>query len=906
MDSREIRSSFLKYFERNGHAIVPSSSLVPSDDPTLLFTNAGMNQFKDVFLGREKRPYTRATTSQKCMRVSGKHNDLDNVGPSLRHHTFFEMLGNFSFGDYFKKDAIPYAWELLTTVWHLSPDRLFPTIFKGEAGIPRDEEAFSIWKGLVPASRITELGLAENFWQMGDTGPCGRCSEIHYFRGNDVPCEEERAGRACAGIDCSCDRYVEVWNNVFMEFDRQPDGTLNPLPAPSIDTGMGLERITAVIQGKLSNYDTDLFTPILAAIGRRAGRTYGATLADPADISMRVIADHLRAMTFLIADGVVPSNEWRGYVLRKIMRRAMRHRKKLGIAEPFLYDLVGVVVAEMGDAYPELRTGRDAIKQVVRSEEDRFEAVLTAGLPKLEDVLDRAESGSKVVPGDEAFRLYDSLGVPLDFMEDLAGQRNLTIDRAGYERAMEGQRERARAGSAFEMKKTQEFAFASDADRQATIAAGDQFEGYARTTVTGAQVLAVFDSDRRQVERLDEGQTGFVVLERTPFYLEAGGQVSDSGTVVTDGTGASATVEGRARLAPGGPRAHRVRVDRGSFTPRDIVTAVGEDEVRDATRRNHTATHLLHAALRQVLGAHVKQAGSLVAPDRLRFDFVHFAPVTRDDLDRIERTVNTQVYRNTPVQTEVRSTEDAIAAGAMALFGEKYGDRVRVVSIPGFSMELCGGTHVRATGDIGPFVITQEAGVAAGVRRIEALTGAGAVEWIQHQRSSLEAVLGALNTTSEQAVPAVQRLQSDTKRLARDVEALKMKAALGGARADDTAANDTHDVNGIKVLTRRVSGLEKGALRGLADSLRDRLKSGVVIIASENDGRVALVVSVTKDLTSRIQAGRVVKEIAPIVGGGGGGRPDFAEAGGKDASKIDELISKAPAAVGRLLTPGSA
>jgi alanyl-tRNA synthetase len=487
-------------------------------------------------------------------------------------------------------------------------------------------------------------------------------------------------------------------------------------------------------------------------------------------------------------------------------------------------------------------------------------------------------------------------------MEDLAGQRGLTIDRAGYERAMEGQRERARTGSAFEMKKTQEFAFGSEADRQATVAAGDQFEGYARTTVTGAQVLAVFDSDRRQVERLDEGQTGFVVLERTPFYLEAGGQVSDTGTVVNEGTGASATVEGLARLVPGGPRAHRVRVDRGSFRPRDIVTAVVHDEVRDATRRNHTATHLLHAALRQVLGSHVKQAGSLVAPDRLRFDFVHFAPVTRDDLDRVERIVNTQIYRNTPVQTEVRSTEDAIAAGAMALFGEKYGDRVRVVSIPGFSMELCGGTHVRATGDIGPFVITQEAGVAAGVRRIEALTGAGAVEWIQQERSSLDAVLGALNTTPEQAIPAVQRLQSDTKRLARDVETLKMKAALGGARADDMAQSDTHDVNGIKVLARRVSGLEKGALRGLADSLRDRLKSGVVIIASDNDGRVSLVVSVTKDLTSRIQAGRVVKEIAPIVGGGGGGRPDFAEAGGKDASKIDELISNAPAAVGRLLT----
>ncbi len=449
MHSREIRSSFLEYFRRNGHAIVPSAPLVPGDDPTLLFTNAGMNQFKDTFLGRERRPYTRATTSQKCMRVSGKHNDLDNVGPSLRHHTFFEMLGNFSFGDYFKKDAIPFAWELLTTVWKLSPDRLFPTIFKGDAGIPRDAEAHDIWVRLVPADRITELGLAENFWAMGETGPCGRCSEIHYFRGNQVPCDEERQGRPCLGIDCACDRFVEVWNNVFMEFDRQPDGTLTPLPAPSIDTGMGLERITAVIQGKLANYDTDLFTPILASIGERAGRQYGASLDDPADVSMRVIADHLRAMTFLIADGVVPSNEWRGYVLRKIMRRAMRHGKKLGFSEPVLHTLVDVLVQEMGDAYPELPSGRDTIVRVVRSEEERFDAVLTSGLPKLEEVLDRAAGSTRVVSGEDAFRLYDSLGVPLDFMEDLAEQRQLTIDREAFERAIEGQRERARAGSSF-------------------------------------------------------------------------------------------------------------------------------------------------------------------------------------------------------------------------------------------------------------------------------------------------------------------------------------------------------------------------------------------------------------------------------------------------------------------------
>jgi alanyl-tRNA synthetase len=897
MRSREIRTSFLEYFHRHGHAIVPSSPLVPGDDPTLLFTNAGMNQFKDVFLGREQRPYTRATTSQKCMRVSGKHNDLDNVGPSLRHHTFFEMLGNFSFGDYFKKEAIPFAWELLTGVWKLEPDRLYPTIFKGESGIPRDEEAHAIWTKLVPAARITELGLAENFWAMGETGPCGRCSEIHYHRGRQVPCEEERAGRACLGIDCSCDRFVEVWNNVFMEFDRQPDGTLNPLPAPSIDTGMGLERVTAVIQGKLSNYDTDLFVPLLTAIAERAGRPYGATLNAPSDVSMRVVADHMRAMTFLIADGVVPSNEWRGYVLRKIMRRAMRHGKKLGFAQPVLFELVDVLVREMGDAYPELRSNRDAIVRVVRSEEERFDAVLTAGLPRIEDVLDRAAAGNRVVPGEEAFRLYDSLGVPFDFMEDLAEQRQLSIDRAGFEQAMEGQREKGRAGSAFKGG-DRGLRLTMPAEIESALeAAGDVFAGYESTTVQGVPVIGLFDESGASVGELRAGTNGYVALGATPFYLEAGGQVSDRGHIF-GADNSAATVQRLVRFAPNRPRLHFVRVDSGALRANQIVTAEVFDDVRDATRRNHTATHLLHAALRQVLGTHVKQAGSLVAPDRLRFDFVHFSPVPREQIEQIERIVNEQIYRNTAVTTDVRSAEDAIAAGAMALFGEKYGDRVRVVSVPGFSVELCGGTHVRATGDIGFFVITEESGVAAGVRRIEALTGAGAVTWAQHQRSALGAILTMLNTTATQAPDAIQRLQSDTKRLMREVEQLRMKAALGGNRSAGTAASDdVQDVDGVKLIARRVEGLEKGALRGLSDSLRDRLGSGIVVLASENDGRVSLVISVTKDLTARIQAGRLVKELAPVVGGGGGGRPDFAEAGGKDPSRIDELLAKAPAVV---------
>ena len=891
MRSREIRSSFLEYFRNNGHTVVPSSSLVPHDDPTLLFTNAGMNQFKDAFLGKETRSYTRAASSQKCMRVSGKHNDLENVGPSLRHHTFFEMLGNFSFGDYFKKEAIPFAWTLLTGVWKLPPDRLFPTVFKGEAGIPRDDEAYETWKALVPAERIGELGAADNFWAMGETGPCGRCSEIYYFRGADIRCDAEKVGNVCGDLECSCDRYIEIWNNVFMEFDRQADGTLNPLPAPSIDTGMGLERVTAVIQGKLSNYDTDLFVPIVEAIGARAERKYTASLDGPEDISMRVVADHLRAMTFLISDGVVPSNEWRGYVLRKIMRRAMRHGKKLGFSQPILHELVDVIVDEMGDAYPDLKTNRDSVVRVVRSEEDRFDAVLTAGLPRLEEVLDRAAAGNRIVPGGEAFRLYDSLGVPFDFMEDLADQRGLAIDREGYERAMEGQRVKARAGSSFKGAETG-LTFALTPELEQTLgAAGDQFEGYEATSVKGVPVLALFDEAGQPVPELPAGSRGYVAIARTPFYVEAGGQVSDSGRLT--GASAEATVERMVRQG-NKPRLHQVRVERGALRPGEIVSAEVADAVRDRTRRNHTATHLLHAALRTVLGAHVKQAGSLVAPDRLRFDFAHFSAVTREQLDEIERIVNTQIVRNTAVTTEVRSTEDAMASGAMALFGEKYGDRVRVVSIPGFSIELCGGTHVRATGDIGPFVITEETGVAAGVRRIEALTGAGAVEWMQHQREALNRILATLNATPAQAADIVQRLQADAKRLAREVEQLKMKVALGGGSRDAAGDEDSETIEGVKLITRKVAGLEKNALRGMSDTLRDRLGSGVVIIASENDGKVSLVVSVSKDLTSRVKAGSLVKELAPIIGGGGGGRPDFAEAGGKDPGQIDAMLSAAP------------
>jgi alanyl-tRNA synthetase len=905
MTSAELRSSFLQYFERQGHRIVDSSPLVPHDDPTLLFTNAGMNQFKDLFLGRERRDYTRATTSQKCMRVSGKHNDLDNVGPSLRHHTFFEMLGNFSFGDYFKHDAIGFAWELLTGMWRLPPDRLYATIFKGEDGIPRDDEAYARWQAFLPADRIHELGAADNFWQMGDTGPCGRCSEIHYFRGTDLPCPEP----VCLGPACSCDRFVEIWNNVFMEFDRQPDGALHPLPKPSIDTGMGLERIAAVTEGTLSNYDTDVFGPLLAAL---AARTQGrsspaavralATETSPESVSSRVVADHMRAMTFLIADGVVPSNEWRGYVLRKIMRRAMRHGKRLGITEPFLHELVDVLVRQMGDAYPELGRGRESIVSVIRSEEERFDAVLTAGLPRLEEVLDRAEAEGTAVPGDEAFKLYDTFGLPLDFIEDLAAERKLAFDREGFDYALEVQRSKARAKSAFDGRRTDEFAFASDSRADALRSAGDVFVGYTTTILNDARVLAVFDASRHEAAEIRSGQEGYVLLDRTPFYLEAGGQVSDVGELRDANGSLLSRVEGVTRVAPGLPRAHRVRVDAGSVHVGGQVIAAVTDEVRDATRRNHTATHLLHAALRLVLGPHVKQAGSLVAPERLRFDFVHVGPVAEDQLGEIERLVNEQILRNVPLVTEVRSRDEALAAGAMALFGEKYGDSVRVVTVPGFSMELCGGTHCRATGDIGFFTIVQEGGVAAGVRRIEALTGSGALAHVQHERERFRQVRDALQVGGDQVLDAVIKLQNESKRLAKEAHELRLKLAVAGPAAA-TPADAPTNVAGIEAVLRRVEGLDKASLRDLSDSLKSKLKTGVIVLASQTpDARVAIVVSITPDLKGRVHAGQVVKEVAPIVGGGGGGRPDFAEAGGKDPSKIDELLTQSRIVLERMLS----
>ena len=891
MTARDVRRSFLEFFAHHDHRIVPSSPLVPANDPTLLFTNAGMNPFKDVFLGREQPTYARAVTAQKCMRVSGKHNDLDTVGPSRAHHTFFEMLGNFSFGDYFKEDAIALAWNLLTHEWSIPLDRLRASIFRGEGAVPRDDEAFEQWRRFLPADRIDELGAVDNFWAMGDAGPCGRCSEIYYHHGDHLPC----SAVACEGPACDCDRYVEIWNLVFMEFDRTTDGALNSLPTKSIDTGMGLERITAVLQGTSSNYETDLFTPLLAALGAMAGVTYGRDAAT--DVSMRVVADHLRAMTFLIGDGVTPSNEWRGYVLRKIMRRAMRHGNRLGVTEPFLHALVEGVIADMADAYPALRRASDGIVQVVRHEEERFDAVLTAGLSKLEAVLDRA-ADSRVVPGADVFKLYDSLGIPVDFVEDLASERQLTIDRAGFEALMKDQRDRARAGSGFKATDQERAWTAPKAVHAALTAMGDQFDGYARTDVADATIMMIWDADSASAERLTAGQTGYLSLDRTPFYVEAGGQVSDTGWISTADGAHKAAVVGMIGRPGTLPRVHQIRVDAGSFGRGDRVTADVDVTRRDAIRRNHTATHLLHAALRVRLGAHVTQAGSLVASDRLRFDFSHQALLTPGELDDIERLVNAEILRNSPVHTTEQAADEAIAAGAIALFGEKYGDRVRVVSIPDFSVELCGGTHCRATGEIGSFSIEQEGGTAAGIRRIDALTGESAVRRVQERRGVLRRLIGALATSEPQVVEAVQRLQADVKRLGREVNTLKVKVALSG----EPDRQEGTDVAGVTVVARKTSGLDKASLRAMSDSLKGRLASGVVVLASSTDaGGVAIVVSVTSDLKGRLPAGRIVKELAPIVGGRGGGRPDFAEAGGKDSAKIDTLLAESHAVVRRLL-----
>jgi alanyl-tRNA synthetase len=889
LTAAQIRDAFLRFFEERQHRRVPSSSLVPQNDPTLLFTNAGMVQFKDVFTGREKRDYRRATTSQKCVRAGGKHNDLENVGFTARHHTFFEMLGNFSFGDYFKADAIAWAWELVTSdAWLGIPrERLAATVFAGEGGIPWDEEAFELWRRQgVPEDRILKLGAKDNFWAMGETGPCGPCSELHFFQGNDLPCAEEKAGRSCLGVACDCDRWLEIWNLVFMQFERSPEGGLTPLPKPSIDTGAGLERVAAVVQGKRSNYDTDLFRNIIRAIEKVAGKAYGGGGDD--DVSMRVIADHSRATTFLVGDGVLPSNEGRGYVLRRIMRRAIRHGKRLGLERPFLAAVCGAVIDEMGSAYPETRENRAFIEKVALTEEESFRRTLDRGLAILEQEMARlAETGEKVIPGQVAFQLYDTFGFPMDLTRTIAAERGLSVDEPGFDRHMAEQRARS------EWKGSGE---AAVGDLYKSIAAelGEtHFVGY-DTTTARAEVKALVVSGAR-VARARRGDPVEVLVEATPFYGESGGQVGDVGELTAPGMRVRVT---DARRPVPGLVVHVGEVTEGTIAVGDEVELTVDDARRDRVRANHSATHLLHFALRQRLGEHVKQAGSVVAPDHLRFDFSHFKPLEEAELREVELAVNELVRRNEPTDTAVLELEQARRTGAMMIFGEKYGDRVRVVRI-GPSKELCGGTHVRRSGDIAFFKIASEESIAAGVRRIVAYTGAEAVELAQRTEQELRRAAALVKGGPFEVAAKVEQAQRRLREVERALE--EANARIASARSGDLVSQ-ARDVNGVKVLSARVEG-DGNALRELADRLRDRLGHGVVALGSEQDGKAVLLVAVTKDLTRTVKAGDLVKEAARLVGGRGGGKPDLAQAGGPDAAGLERALARIEELVRSAVTP---
>ena len=873
--SDQIREAFLKYFDRNGHKIVASSSLIPFNDPTLLFTNAGMNQFKDVFLGNEERPYKRATTSQKCMRVSGKHNDFKDVGHSTRHHTFFEMLGNFSFGDYFKKDAIHFAWELVTKDYGIDPRRLWVTVYQD------DDQAWEIWHHQegIPADKIYRLGEKDNFWAMGDTGPCGPCSELHYDFGNSpMPDHGE------CDLTCSCGRWVEIWNLVFMQFNRDASGTMVPLPSPSIDTGMGFERITTVLQGESTNYDTDLFRPLCDEIARISNVEYGVNPND--DVSMRIIADHCRAATFVIADGQYPGNDKRGYVLRKIMRRAVVHGKKLKIDEPFMYRLAGTVIEIMKHAYPELVPARDTVARVIKQEEEAFADTLGQGL---RDFNERAKrliaAGSRALPGEEAFFLYDTRGLPLEIIEDLAQENGLLVDEAGFAKALEEQRERSRQD--YQAGKIREEV------AKAIFEGKTHFVGYGYSEPVTTTLKAIV-VDGEGAENIEAGQRGELVLDLTPFYAEAGGQVGDTGWVIKG--------KSRARIANtiyrGTTITHIAEVQSGSLQIGDQIQAAVDLEKRLLTMKNHTATHLLHAALQKTLGPHVKQAGSLVAPDRLRFDFTHYAPLSLAEIHKIEDEVNQQIWRDVRVETKVMDLEDAMKSGAMALFGEKYQEKVRVVEVPGFSKELCGGTHVAATGAIGIFKITSEGGISAGVRRVEALTGPGALMRFREDEELLDYVQSEFKVSRQDLPGTLEKSQAQIRELQRQIADLKVqnvRSSLSGILAQ------TREVHGIKVLAHSLPQTDRASLRALADELKEKLGSGIVILGTPQDGKVALVVMVTNDLSGRIPAGKIIKEIAPLVGGAGGGKPELAEAGGKDSSKLADAIERSYSIVEAML-----
>ena len=887
MTGSEIREAFLRYFERHGHTRVRSSSLVPGTDPTLLFTNAGMVQFKGVFLGEERRDYVRATTCQKCVRAGGKHNDLENVGRTARHHTFFEMLGNFSFGDYFKADAITFAWEFLTKDLGIDARRLTATVYTD------DDDAFALWKKVAGLTdeRILRLGEKDNFWAMGDTGPCGPCSEVHFHQGDHLPCVEEAAGRACQGPACECDRWLEVWNLVFMQFNRDAAGRMTPLPRPSIDTGMGLERVAAVMQGKLSSWETDLFAPLVARIGELSGKHPGASEDD--DVSLRVIADHGRTATFLIADGVTPSNEWRGYVLRRIMRRAMRHGRMLGLTEPFLWKTVAWVGDLMGAAYPEIVTERGRVEDAVRGEEERFAETLDSGMRRIEEYLAlHGEGASRAVDGGFLFTLYDTYGFPRDLAEDVLKEHGWVVTdetSATWDLEMEAQRDRARAGAAFS---------AGDDSESAAVyqrLSGElppvEFVGY-ETLTAPARILAMVRGTQR-VREAAAGDEVEVILDRTPAYAESGGQIGDTGTLAgRDGRGEILDTYYRGSKLI----VHRVAVRSGGFHENEDVAVAVETPRRQGLRQHHTGTHLLHAALRRVLGTHVAQAGSLVAPDHLRFDFSHGGSVKDREVEQIEELVNDQVQANTPVTHEVMDIKAALASGAMALFGEKYGDRVRVVRIGDFSTELCGGTHLDATGQIGFFKVDTEGAVAAGVRRIEAVAGTAAVEAVTRQQRVLREIGDILKIAPAEAPQRLRKLLDEQRALERQLQELQGKAAR--SRADDLVAG-ARQVNGVAVVAGRIDGLVADGLRAVADRLRERLGSGIVLVGSVMDGKVNLVSAVTKDLTRRFHAGKLVQEIARTVGGSGGGRPDLAQAGGKEPARLDAALDSVYDAVAR-------
>ena len=865
MTSNELRQAFLDFFRDRGHEVVASSPLVPGNDPTLLFTNAGMVQFKDVFLGEDRRSYRTAATSQRCVRAGGKHNDLENVGYTARHHTFFEMLGNFSFGDYFKREAIQYAWDFLTGTLGLPQERLWVTVFRD------DDEAADIWlKDMkVDPERFTRMGEKDNFWAMGDTGPCGPCSEIFYDHGPGV------AGGPPGSPDEDGDRYVEVWNLVFMQFDRSADGKLTPLPAPSVDTGMGLERIAAVMQGVHSNYEIDLFAKLIDAAADIIG------VKNAGQSSLNVIADHIRACAFLIVDGVLPGNEGRGYVLRRIIRRAIRHGKKLGMDDAFFHKLVAPLAKEMGDAYPELVKAQGHVEKVLAKEEARFAETLDQGMEILEAAI--ADLDGKELPGELVFKLYDTYGFPVDLTADIARERDLTVDEGGFEAAMEGQRERARASS--------KFAAAGSAGLKTDAAT--EFLGY-EGTEAASEVVALF-RDGDSVDELEEGDEGAVVLASTPFYAESGGQIGDTGILVD--AGKLFRVDDTQKS--GDANVHFGAVEQGSLQVGDTLEAVVDADRRDEIRLNHTATHLMHAALRQVLGEHVTQKGSLVAPDRLRFDFSHYEPVTPEQLQEIEHLVNAEIRKNTPAQTDHMSYDDAIASGAMALFGEKYGDKVRVLRLGDFSVELCGGTHVARTGDIGVFKIVHEGGVASGVRRIEAVTGGGAMAWIDASQKTLADLAGMLRSTPDQAAVRVEQLLKRTKDLEKDLAAAK-QALVTGQATDHSGA--VEEIGGIKVLATRMDGADAKTLRDAVDRFKDKLQNGVVVLGSVDDGKVRLAAGVTKNNTDKIRAGDLIKPVAEQVGGRGGGRPDFAQAGGNDPSKLDSALKSVPVWVAEQLS----